>query len=112
MCIRDRSRVLANRGFAIKEVNRPNRAERRLHGESDPLDAYQAAESVLAERGTSTPKSRNGFVEALRVLRTARTSAMKARTAVLSQISAVLTAAPEPLRAKYRGQSNDARAKT
>jgi len=105
------SRVLANRGFAIKEVNRPNRAERRLHGKSDPLDAYQAAESVLAERGTSTPKSRNGFVEALRVLRTARTSAMKARTAVLSQISAVLTAAPEPLRAKYRGMTSEARVK-
>ncbi|MGP5197380.1 IS110 family transposase [Arthrobacter rhombi] len=105
------SRVLANRGFAIKEVNRPNRAERRLHGKSDPLDAYQAAESVLAERGTSTPKSRNGFVESLRVLRTARTSAMKARTAVLSQISAVLTSAPEPLRAKYRGLTSEARVK-
>ena len=105
------SRVLASRGFAIKEVNRPNRAERRLHGKSDPLDAYQAAESVLAERGTSTPKSRNGFVEALRVLRTARTSAMKARTAVLSQISAVLTAGPETARTRYRGMTSDARVK-
>ncbi|MGP9837804.1 IS110 family transposase [Arthrobacter sp. 179] len=91
--------VLAGHGFAIREVNHPNRAERRLRGKSDPLDAYQAAEPVLSERGTSTPKSRDGFVEALRVLRTARTSAMKARTAVLSQISAVLTAAPETLRA-------------
>jgi len=105
------SRVLASRRFAIKEVNRPNRAERRLHGKSDPLDAYQAAESVLADRGTSTPKSRNRFVEALRVLRTARTSAMKARTAVLSQISAVLRAAPETVRTRYRGMTSDARVK-
>ena len=45
------ARVLADHGFTVREVNRPNRAERRLHGKSDPLDAYQAAESVLADRG-------------------------------------------------------------
>lgn len=105
------ARVLAGEGFTVREVNRPNRADRRLHGKSDPQDAYQAAESVLADRGTSTPKSRDGYVEALRVLRTARTSAMKARTAVLTQISAVLVAAPEEVRARYRGQGSEARAK-
>ena len=41
------ARVLATEGFIVKEVNRPNRAQRRLHGKSDPLDAYQAAESAL-----------------------------------------------------------------
>jgi transposase len=95
------SRVLTKADLIVKEVNRPNRQARRLQGKSDPLDAYQAAESVLANRGTSTPKARTGFVEALRVLRTARTSAMKASTAVLTQISAVLTSAPESIRAKY-----------
>lgn len=105
------TRVLTSQGFAVLEVNRPNRAQRRLHGKSDPLDAYQAAESVLAERGTSTPKTRDGYVEALRMLRTARTSAMKARTAVLNQISGVLTAASDGVRAKYRGLSSEARAK-
>jgi transposase len=105
------ARVLAGQGFTVREVNRPNRAERRLRGKSDPLDAYQAAESVLTDRGTSTPKARDGYVEALRVLRTVRASAMKARTAVLAQISAVLVAAPEEVRSKYRGMSNKARAK-
>lgn len=105
------ARVLAGAGFAVREVNRPDRAHRRLHGKSDPIDAYQAAASVLAERGTSTPKTRDGYVEALRVLRTARTSALKARTAVLAQISAVLTTAPESVRAKYRGQTSPARAR-
>ena len=95
----------------VKEVNRPNRADRRLRGKSDPLDAYQAAKSVLAERGTSTPKARDGYVEALRVLRTARTSAMKARTALLNQISSVLTAAMDEVRAKYRGMTSEARAR-
>lgn len=105
------ARVLAKEGFQVREVNRPNRAHRRLHGKSDPIDAYQAAQAVLAERGTSVPKSRDGYVEALRVLRTARTSALKARTAVLAQISGVLTAAPEAIRAKYRGQTSEARVK-
>lgn len=97
------ARVLATEGFHIREVNRPNRAHRSLHGKSDAIDTYQAAESALAERGTSVPKSRDGYVEALRVLRTARTSALKARTAVLAQISGTLTSAPEAIRAKYRG---------
>jgi transposase len=105
------ARVLAGQGFTVREVNRPNRAERRLRGKSDPLDAYQAAESVLAERGTSTPKTRDGYVEALRVLRTARTSAMKARTALLNQISGVLTSAAEEVRVRYRGMTSVARAK-
>jgi transposase len=103
------ARVLATEGFHVVEVNRPNRQERRLRGKSDPLDAYQAAQAVLSERGTSTPKTRNGYVEALRVLRTARTSAMKARTAVLTQISSLLVTAPEEVRAKYRGQGTAAR---
>ena len=105
------TRVLTGHGFTVREVNRANRAERRLHGKSDPLDAYQAAESVLADRGTSTPKSRDGFVEALRVIRTARSSAVKARTALLNQISGALTSAPEQVRAKYRGMISEARVK-
>ncbi|MGN5734295.1 IS110 family transposase [Arthrobacter psychrochitiniphilus] len=98
------ARVLAGHGFTVREVNRANRAERCLHGKSDLLDAYQAAEAVLAERGASTPKSREGFVEALRVISTAR-------TALLYQISGALTAAPEQVRAKYRGMASDARVK-
>src|SRR5660397_288197 len=35
------TRVLTQDGFTVKEVNRPNRQARRLHGKSDPLDAYQ-----------------------------------------------------------------------
>ena len=103
------ARALTAGGFEVVEVNRPNRAERRIRGKSDPLDAYQAAQSVLAERGTSTPKTRDGYAEAVRVLRTARSSAIKARTALLTQISGILVAAPEEIRAKYRGQTSTAR---
>ncbi|EMY32814.1 IS110 family transposase [Arthrobacter crystallopoietes BAB-32] len=79
-----------------------------MKGKSDPLDAYQAAEAVIAERGISTPKARDGAVESLRVLRAERSSAMRARTAVINQIKGLLTAAPEALRIKYRGMTNHA----
>ena len=105
------TRHLAETRFRVEKVNRPNRQERRLHGKSDPLDAYQAAHAVLAGRGTSTPKFRDGYVGALRVLRTARTSAIKSRTAVLTQISGILVSAPEDLRAKYRDLTGPARLK-
>ncbi|MGY3380935.1 hypothetical protein ACVWYS_002892 [Arthrobacter sp. TE12231] len=49
------SRVLVREGIHVVEVMRPNRHARRLQGKSDPLDAYQAAESVLAGRAATTP---------------------------------------------------------
>ncbi|MEW1808309.1 IS110 family transposase [Pseudarthrobacter sp. NPDC080039] len=97
------SRVLTKEKLKVFEVNRPNRQQRRIRGKSDPFDAYQAAQSVLAERGISTPKTKDGPVECLRILRTARTSAMKARTIAINQIRSLLVSAPETIRAKYRG---------
>jgi transposase len=97
------SRVLVKEGVQVLEVMRPNRQGRRLKGKSDPLDAYQAAESALAGRGTATPKARDGAVEALRVLRAEKSTAMRARVAVMNQVQSILISAPEPLRAKYRG---------
>ncbi|QCO98848.1 IS110 family transposase [Arthrobacter sp. 24S4-2] len=70
-------RVLLSHGLAVVEVNRPNRQHRGLCGKSDPIDAYEAANSALAGRKTSTPKRRDGYVAALRAIRAARTSAIK-----------------------------------
>jgi transposase len=102
------ARILSKEGIQVLEVMRPNRQGRRLKGKSDPLDAYQAAESVLAGRGTATPKARDGAVESLRVLRAERNSAMRARVAVMTQVQNILVAAPEHLRAKYRGLTSAA----
>lgn len=84
------SRVLMRRGIHVVEVMRPNRQARRLQGKSDPLDAYQAAESVLSGRAGVTPKSRDGAVESLRVLRAERATAMRARVAVMAQVKTLL----------------------
>lgn len=96
------ARILRNEGINVLEVNRPNRATRRLKGKSDPLDAYQAAQSVLHGRTNSIPKSKDGPVECLRILRAGRTSAVKARTAAINQIKGLLVSAPGKPPAKYR----------
>jgi transposase len=97
------TKILRGAGMNVLDINRPNRAERRLRGKSDPLDAYQAAQSVLAGKGTSITKAKDGPVECLRILRTGRSSAVKAHTAAVNQIKGLLVSAPDSLRAKYRG---------
>lgn len=79
---------LQQRGIAVFEVNRPNRAKRRLKGKSDPTDAENAARSVLSEEATAVPKSHDGNVEALRYLVMARKSSVKSKTQTINQSSA------------------------
>jgi transposase len=92
------ARHLAAGGVEVIEVNRPNRQHRRRHGKSDPLDAEAAARAVLSGEATATPKTRTGVVEAIRVLRVARSSAVKARTQAANQIRDVVLTAPVSLR--------------
>jgi transposase len=62
------------------EVERPKRRHLRRNGKSDPIDAEAAARAVLAGEASGVPKSGDGNVEMIRALRTARRSAVKART--------------------------------
>jgi transposase len=97
------ARVLTAAGIAVIDVDRPDRKTRRMRGKSDPIDAYAAATAVLSGRATGTPKSRDGIVEAVRVLRTARRSAIKARTQAVNQIRGLLVSAPAILREQVAG---------
>lgn len=92
--------ALTTAGLSVLEVNRPDRAQRRQRGKSDPIDAYQAATAALSGRATAAPKSQD--VHGLRAIQTARRSALKAATAASNQIRDILTTAPADLREKYR----------
>ena len=92
------TRELHAAGVRVLEVDRPNRRARRDHGKSDRLDAEQAARAVLALTATAVPKSRTGPVEAIRMLRVARSSAVKARTQAFLTLHGLLITAPAPLR--------------
>ncbi|NNH76091.1 IS110 family transposase [Nocardia uniformis] len=97
------ARVLITAGITVLDVDRPDRKTRRRQGKSDPIDAYAAAVAVLSGRATGVPKSRDGVVESVRVLRTARRSAVKARTQAINQIRGLLVSAPATLREKVTG---------
>ena len=92
------ARVLAAAQVTVVDVDRPDRRTRRTKGKSDPIDAYAAATAVASARATGTPKSRDGLAEAVRVLRVARRSAVKARTQTMNQIRGLLVSAPAALR--------------
>ena len=98
------ARHLTAQGADVREVMRPNRQHRRRYGKSDEADAIGAARAVLAGEALGTPKSQTGQVEAIRLLRVARRSAMKARTQAGNQIHAVVDTAPEQLRHRFVGR--------
>ncbi len=95
------TRAVTAAGLEVVEVTRAVKSTRRLKGKSDPLDAYSAARTALAGDGLATPK--DDTTSGLRALHIARRSAIKHRTAVINQIKAMLVAAPDAVREKYRG---------
>ncbi len=82
------ARFLTGRGYTVVEVNRPDRSTRYRKGKSDPTDAEMAARSVLAGVADATPKSGQGEVEMIRMLKIAKDSAVKARTQAINQMKA------------------------
>lgn len=94
------TRALAAEGIPVLEVSRPDRAARRCRGKTDTLDAYAAARAALSGHGVSEPK--DDRIGAVRALLSARRSAVKARTASINQIKALLVSAPEPVRDQFR----------
>ncbi|PZG18183.1 IS110 family transposase [Spongiactinospora gelatinilytica] len=97
------ARHLSDAEVKVVEVNRPDRQQRRAKGKSDPLDSYSAAEAVLADRARAVPKSGNGLAESIRVLHLIRAGAVKARTACLNELQALLVTAPAELREQLGG---------
>lgn len=96
------ARHLAGAGERVVEVGHPERAHPRGHAKSDALDAVRAARAVLGRTHPAIPRA-DGAREVLRVLMIARHSAIETRARALVQISALVVAAPEPLRAPLRG---------
>jgi len=97
------ARFLVSAGAEVYECERPRRAERR-HGKSDLIDATLAAGRLLKD--SSLPRLRGGGArEDLRLLLLERRGAVRARTAALNQLQAVVVTAPEALRFRLRGLS-------
>lgn len=103
------ARFLTAEGVEVVEVDRPDRAARRQHGKSDPVDAEAAARAVVSGRAVGVPKSRDGLVEAIRAWRIVYRSAVKDRTAATNQFHALVTTAPAQIRAELQDLPNQGR---
>jgi transposase len=91
-------RYLREHNVTVVEVNQPHPHSRRRVGKSDPIDAEMAARLFLAGKAKSVPKQTDGIVESIRLLRVARDSAVKSRSAALVQIRDLIITAPQELR--------------
>ena len=96
------ARHLALSGVPVLEVTGPDRAARRARGKDDALDAVAAAEAARTGCRVQVAKDRGGAVEALRVLRTTRKTAVKCRRAALQQLHNTIVAAPDEVRDRVR----------
>ena len=105
------TRHLGEAGIEVVEVNRPNRQLRRLRGKTDFTDAEAAARAALNGEATARPKTADGPVEGIRMLRMVRRSAVKARTQAANQIHALVVTAPEPVKDQLKGLTLKARVK-
>jgi transposase len=74
------ARYLRIAAIPVMEVERPKRRHLYRSAKTGSRDAESAARTVLAGETAGVPKSAEGRVEMIRALRTARRSAMKART--------------------------------
>jgi transposase len=91
-------RYLRQHDVAIVEVNQPHAHTRRRVGKSDPIDAEMAARLFQAGKAKAVPKQTGGIVESIRLLRVARNSAVKSRSAALVQVRDLIISAPQELR--------------
>jgi transposase len=96
------ARRLRERGELVIELDRPERARRRHGAKSDPLDAIRAAREALSRARLGTPRQ-GGSRQALSVLLAARRSAVEAAGVAQRQVFSLVIAAPEPIRARFRG---------
>ena len=106
------TRHLALSGIPVLEVTGPDPASRRAKGKDDALDAISAAEAARTRRRVQVAKDRSGAVEALRVLRTTRKTAIKCRRAALQQLHNTIVAAPEEVRDQVRNLTRMQRLRT
>ncbi|MGH3085371.1 MAG: IS110 family transposase [Gaiellaceae bacterium] len=98
-------RFLEQAGVAVWECERPRRQERR-RGKSDLIDAALAARRLLAGEGLCVPRG-GGRREELRLLLLERRSAVRARTAALNQLSALLVTGSDQVRGRLRTLSGE-----
>src|SRR6202040_220823 len=95
-------RFMQQAGIAVLEVTAPDKQDRRRRSKNDDLDAQNAAHAAFAGVRTVTPRTRDGMIESLRVLKVCRKTAVAARRVALQLIHNTVVCAPDELRESLR----------
>ena len=95
-------RYMQQTSIEVLEVTAPDKSDRRKRGKDDTIDAENAAHAAFSRRRTVTPKTRDGMVESLRLLKMCRKTAISARRIALQIIHMNIISAPENLRDSLR----------
>jgi transposase len=82
--------AVRRRDIGVIEVLRTDRRDRRLRGKDDTIDAANAARAVLGGHATAVPTANDGVVEMLRQIKVAKGVVVKARTAAMISLKAVI----------------------
>ena len=82
----------------VVEVSHCDRRKRRNNGKNDTIDAETAARSVLSGIATAIPKTADGAAEMVRQIKTARDTAVKARSAAIITLKSLIVNASDALR--------------
>ena len=82
----------------VVEVSHCDRRKRRNNDKSDTIDAETAARSVLSGIATAIPKTADGAAEMVRQIKTARDTAVKARSAAIITLKSLIVNASDALR--------------
>ncbi len=95
--------ALQRRDELVVEFDRPTRKAAKDGAKSDALDAIRAAREALGRDRLHEPRAHEGIREAIRVHTVARAGAVRARTAAINELKALIVTADEQLRSEFRG---------
>ena len=100
--------ALSRVGEWVIEFDRPHQRPTKDGAKTDELDAVRAAREALGRHRLHTPRTHDGHREALRVHTVTRAGVVRARTAAINELKALVLTSPDGLRSELRGLSTKA----
>lgn len=100
-------KYLQSKGYKVFEILGPKVDRHKCGvGKSDLIDAERAAQMALKGQNIYSPKSADGWVEALRALHITRNTYVKITTSITNIVKSLLVTAPNDIRDEFASIKN------